>query len=238
MTTVSILDGELQQAAGDGKQVNVAAVFDLDRTISKKDTFLPFLSIALQERPYRVFHAMLLPFAVLAFGLGWRDNGWLKQFFLRAIAGGATKVQIRAWGDRLLGRLLSQGINTRALEQLDHHRRAGHRTILVSASYDFYVHRLADEMGFDAVLCTEAAWTSEARLSGTGPSGNCYGPVKVKRLREWFAADRKSWRVVAYSDDCSDLPLLQWADDAVVVNPGRRARQMARSRKFEVRYWS
>jgi HAD superfamily hydrolase (TIGR01490 family) len=235
---VSELDKDLNEPVGDGSQVKVAAIFDLDRTMTRKDTFIPFLFIALQARPYRVFHAVLLPLAFLVFKLGLRDNGWLKQVFLRAIAGGATQSQISAWSDRLLGNLMYQGINTQALEQLDHHRQSGHQTILVSASYDFYVRQLAAEMGFDTVICTEAAWTSDARLSGTSPSGNCYGPVKLQRLREGFLADRKLWRVVVYSDHCSDLPLLEWADEAVVVNPGRKARQMARSRNFEVRHWS
>jgi HAD superfamily hydrolase (TIGR01490 family) len=231
------LDKELNEPISDVSQVKVAAIFDLDRTMTRKDTFIPFLLIALRGRPFRIFHTLFLPFAFLVFKLGWRDNGWLKQVFLRAIAGGATQLQIRTWSDRLLGNLMNMGINTQALEQLDHHRRSGHLTILVSASYDFYVHQLADSMGFDAVICTEAAWTSDSRLSGTNPSGNCYGPVKLQRVRERFPVDRKLWRVVAYSDHCSDLPLLEWADEAVVVNPGRKARQMARSRNFEVRLW-
>jgi len=231
------VDRTLNQVADGETQLKVAAVFDLDRTVTRKDTFLPFLFIALRERPYRVFHSVLLPFAFLVYRIGLRDNGWLKQAFLRAIAGGATKLQVTEWSDRLLGNLMRKGINTQALGQLDHHRRSGHRTILISASYDFYVDRLADVLGFDAVICTEAAWTRDERLSGTRPTGNCYGPVKLQRLRELFPADRKAWRVVAYSDHCSDLPLLEWADEAVVVNPGRKARHMARSRNFEVRHW-
>ncbi|MFC1719775.1 HAD family hydrolase [Pseudomonadota bacterium] len=234
---MSRVDRALQEPAGDGPQVKVAAIFDLDRTITTKDTFIPFLLMALRGRPYRVFHAVHLPFAFFVFRRGWRDNGWLKQVFLRAIAGGATRRQIRTWSDRLLSKLMDNGINSQALEQLDYHRRSGHRTILISASYDFYVRPLADAMGFDDVICTEAAWTSDSRLSGTSSSGNCYGPVKLRRLQERLPVDRKFWRVVAYADHCSDLPLLQWADQAVVVNPGPAARQMARSRNFEVRHW-
>lgn len=232
------VDKESIEPVSDGSQVNVAAIFDLDRTITKKDTFIPFLLIALRTRPYRIFHALLLPFTFLVFKLGLRDNGWLKQVFLRAIAGGATWLQVRTWSDRLLGKLVFEGLNTQALEQLHRHRQAGHQTILVSASYDFYVRQLADVLGFDGVICTGAAWTIDSRLLGTNSSGNCYGPVKLQRLLESFPVDRNHWRIVAYSDHCSDLPLLEWADEAFVVNPGRKARQMARSRNFEVRHWN
>lgn len=232
------MDKKLNKPVAGGPQVKIAAIFDLDRTITKKDTFLPFLAIALKKRPYRIFHALFLPFAAMFFSFGLRNNGWLKQVFLQAIAGGASKLQIKTWSDQLVKDLLNRGVNLEAIEQLNQHRQSGHLTILISASFDFYVRQLADSMSFDKVICTEATWTNDSRLASTGLAVNCYGPVKLQRMREYFLDDRKLWQVVAYSDHCSDLPLLEWADKAVVVNPGWSAKKMANHRNFEVRHWS
>lgn len=231
------MDKELNDKPGDKPPVKVAAIFDLDRTITRNDTFIPFLLIALKGRPYRIFHALILPFSVLLYVLGLRDNGWLKRVFLEAIAGGASRAQIKTWSARLIGNLQSRGFNVQALEQLDHHRQCGHLTVLISASFDFYVRPLGDDLEMDTVICTEAVWTEASRLSGSANTENCYGPVKLRRIRDCFPGDRNHWRTVVYSDHCSDLPLLKWADQAVVVNPGRKAEKMAQSRKFEVRYW-
>jgi HAD superfamily hydrolase (TIGR01490 family) len=221
-----------------GENQRTVAVFDLDRTLSRKDTYLPFLFLALKARPHRVFNALLLPFAVLSFHLGVRDNAWLKSVFLKAIAGGATRSQVDVWSEKLVARLQRKGLRTRALEQLDYHRAAGHRTILVTASFDFYVRRLAEQLKFDHAICSDAAWTDTGLLTGAFVSENCYGNFKLKQLKNYLPGKRKHWQIIAFSDHHSDLPLLEWADYGVAINPTRQLRAIALQKNFEIRNWS
>ena len=216
----------------------IAAVFDLDRTISKRDTYLLFLLLALKGRPGRVFNALLLPFAVLIFHLGMRDNAWLKSVFLKAIAGNASRSQIDRWSKELVTRLHKNGFRLRAMEQLDHHREAGHQTVLATASFDFYVYRLAELMQFDHVICTGAAWTDTGLLSGGYVSENCYGAFKLENVKKYFSGQRSHWHIIAYSDHHSDLPLLEWADSGIAVNPTRQLHKIAVQKNLEIQNWN
>jgi phosphoserine phosphatase len=56
---------------------------------------------------------------------------------------------------------------------------------------------------------------------------------KVERLHTWLAASGQTWaefETWAYSDSINDLPLLQAATHAVVVNPDARLAAVASAR--------
>jgi phosphatidylglycerophosphatase C len=216
----------------------IVAVFDLDRTLSKKDTYLAFLFLALKARPHRFFYTLHLPFSVLVFYLGIRDNAWLKSVFLKAIAGNATRSQVAAWSSELVDRLQKNGLRKRALEQLEYHREAGHRTVLLTASFDFYVHRLAERLNFDHVICSDAAWTNSGLLAGGFVSENCHGAVKLNKLKNYLTGKRRDWHIIAFSDHHSDLPLLEWADYSVAVNPTRPLREIALQKNIKIQNWN
>jgi HAD superfamily hydrolase (TIGR01490 family) len=218
-----------------GRQV--AAIFDLDRTLTRRDTYLAFLFSTLQRRPTRFISSMRLPIAVLAHWAHVRDNTWLKERFLAAILGGATSEQIDSWSDAFVARVLHSGLRNQARKVIESHRQVGHRLIMATASFDFYVEKLAEQLGFDAVISTRPVWDSQGRISGKLESANCYGAAKVERLIAHFGAARADWHIVAYTDDYSDLPMLEWADYAVTVNPTARLRAIARDRQYEIQDW-
>ena len=219
---------------GNGK---IAAVFDLDHTLTKRDTYLAFLLLALTKRPVRLFFSLGLPFAVVAYWLKFRNNSWLKERFLSAILGGATRAQIDQWADEFVNRLLHSGLRARARQILEAHQAAGQQIVLVTASFDFYVEKLADHLGFNVVISTESAWSTAGRLEGRLKSGNCYGKTKVERLNGYFGEPRSDWRIIAYSDDHRDLPMLEWADYAVAVNPTEQLRAIALAHNFKIQDW-
>ena len=72
-------------------------IFDLDGTLTKSDTYLPYLIGFLKRNPQRWFKALTLPLAVILFYLKLRDNQWLKTIFLTVILGGETKENILVW---------------------------------------------------------------------------------------------------------------------------------------------
>lgn len=216
---------------------HVAAIFDLDRTITKYDTYLAFLLGYLQRHPARLMRAVLLPFSVVIYWLDIRDNTWLKKTFLSAIIGGATHEQVDHWVKIFLSKLLENGIRPGALEAIQRHRNAGHHLILVTASFDFYVKKLGKAMGFDSIICTQSVWDENGRLKGELKEGNCYGPIKLERLKAYFSANRELWKIFAYSDHHSDLPILEWADKAIAVNPTQQLSELAEKHRYLVQDW-
>ena len=215
---------------------SMVAVFDLDGTITDCDTYLKFLGLCLIRRPRRVIRALHLPFAVLLHKIGIYDNAWLKTRFLKAIAGGYSAVALRELTDTLVADIVENHVRAAALDAIDGHRQAGHRLVLATASFDFYVRVLADKLGFDEVVCTHALRGSDDVLEGEIDGENCYGPAKVAAVMKALP-DRQGVSLTAYTDHHSDWGLLMESDVGVAISPTPELRQLAAQRDLEVRMW-
>jgi len=214
----------------------VVAIFDLDGTITRSDTFVRFLLACLARSPARILPCCWLPLAIVMFYLRMRSNTWLKVTFLRAIAGRSHRTDVDAIARGLVPKLMRRAVRAKAVATIDAHRKRGHRLVLATASLDVYVGHLAGALGFDSVVCTRVAWDDQDRLTGELDGGNCYGEQKrlaVARL----LGDRSGLRLISYSDNGSDMPLLEWSDSAVVVNASSSLQRQARARGFDIRVW-
>jgi HAD superfamily hydrolase (TIGR01490 family) len=188
---------------------------------------------------------MVLPVVLAAFRLGRLDRTQLKRHFLKAVLGGATRAQIDTWSDRFVQQVLDHDVKPMAKTRIRHYREAGHRLVLASASFDFYVEQLGVRLGFDHVVSTRAAWTPANTLSGDLDGPNLKGQAKVaavlKLLAEHYAftpnSHERATKLTVYSDHHSDLPLMKIADTAVAVNPTRELAQVARRYHLAIEIW-
>lgn len=215
----------------------IVAAFDLDGTLTRYDTYLRYLLGFLLRNPGRIGRTGRLPLDVIAYKIGARDNTWLKKRFLAAILAGMTDGDLHAWTQRFIDRLIAHGLRWRAIEKLRQHQLAGDRTILLSASPDIYVREIADRLGFSECVCTIAERDQAGRVTGNLTGANCYGLEKQRRMESLLGIGRAGVHVIAYGDHRSDLPLLRWADDGIVVNPSRALGRMARQFQLETVHW-
>lgn len=213
------------------------AAFDLDGTITRSDTYVPFLAGLLARRPLRVLRALHLPAAAAFHLAGLRDNAWLKSVFLGAVLGGLSRGEIAPLVETFVASTVARDLRPGAREEIMRCRQAGHHLVLASASLDIYVEHLAAALGFDTVICTRAALDAAGRISGALDGGNCYGDEKQRRLAAWLADDPRRRIVAAYSDHHTDLPMLALAERAVAVNPTPRLRQQAAASRIAVVDW-
>ena len=216
----------------------VAAVFDLDKTVTKRATYIPFLLSVACRKPLTLLYAVPIVFAALAYKLGLISRGRVKEIMLRAVLGQATRAEVAAYAEAFVAACIGRGLRPGARRAIAEHRSRGHNLILATASFDFYVERLGRQLGFDEVIATRSAWDEGGRLLGRIDGENCYGAEKLRRLEEALPDLRTSHRVVAYSDSHVDLPLLQWAETGVAVNPSPRLRRLARSGGLDVVDWN
>lgn len=214
----------------------VVAVFDLDGTVSRCDTYVRFLLHVLRRRPRRWLRALWLPLALAVPKLGWRDNTWLKRTFLGSIAGGLVRHELDGLIIPFVDHLMQGHIRPGALAALLKHRSAGHRLVLATASLDFYAVPLAARLGMDDVVCTGSVWLNE-RLTDTLAPANCYAEEKLARLVSLLSRSDERVHVHAYSDHYSDRALLDWADTAIGVNPDARLRAHCRRMGYPVVDW-
>ena len=208
------------------------AVFDLDGTITRRDTLAPFLWGFLWRRPWR-WPRLPLVLPAAARYLMDRDRGALKGAVLHAALGGATRSSIEQWAERFVVTLLHQGLYAEALGVIAMHRQRGDRLLLMSASTDLYVPRIARVLGFDEVICSEVRWRADGRLDGRLATANCRGEEKRRCLAAVIARDAPG-RICAYGDSRADLAHMQLVQEAYLVN---RSAHLAGRHGAQVLHW-
>jgi phosphatidylglycerophosphatase C len=212
------------------------ALFDLDGTLTWRDTLMPFLGGYLIRHPWRLFSLWRLLPALAGYALH-RDRGQLKSQAIRMVMGGADRASVDAWADAFVGRLQARHLfRPAALAALAAHRAAGDRLVLMSASPDLYVPRIGTLLGFERTLCTEISWREEL-LDGSLKTPNLRGEEKLRCLIR-LRAQYPGLPFVAYGNSASDLAHMKQADRALLVNGNAAARRAAAGAGIPIGEWT
>jgi HAD superfamily hydrolase (TIGR01490 family) len=210
------------------------AVFDLDGTVTRRDTFVPYLRGWLRRNPaHRRRWATLV--SVIRYLLTGGDRGRLKSDLLRAAMGGAAQTEVDDWSDAFVRGLDDASLCPGALAAIALHRAAGDRLVLLSASVDLYVPRIGLRLGFDESICTGVAWR-DGRLDGSLTTPNRRG-VEKRRCIETLRRRFPGAEIAAYGNSGSDLAHLAAVDLPVLVNGGWRTARAARRQGMRVEDW-
>lgn len=191
------------------------AAFDLDGTLTRRDTLLPFLRQACGGS--RTSRALLAKSLVLARSLrGGASRDAAKAAVLAHLLRGEDRARLEEAAEAFADAVVGAHLRPLVRERVDWHRRAGHELVVVSASPELYVAPLGRRLGFDAVLGTRLEVGPDGRLTGRIDGCNCRGQEKVERLRAWIGS-RPAF-LYAYGDSAGDRELLATADVAVRVS--------------------
>ena len=202
----------------------VIAAFDFDGTLTQRDTLMPFLRRGLGWP--RFLGALLLCAPWLAaFALRLIPNHVAKQKLLLATLKNRTLAEMDDWTSRWLAHDFPGQLQSWTMARLAEHQQAGHCCVMVSASPDIYLKRVAKQLGFDALLCTDMA-VVDGRLTGLMQTPNCHGEQKVVRLKAWmierfgerFGSPTEAVIQYAYGDTAGDKPMLRLAAQAFYRN--------------------
>lgn len=120
-----------------------------------------------------------------------------------------------------------------ALARLQEHEAAGDATVLLSGTPAFLAAALGLALGVSQVRGSEIR-IEDGMLRGHFFNRHLFGEEKLRIAEDLCRELGGDVRVVSYADSFSDLPLLEWSDGAVVVNPDRRLGEEARKRGWEV----
>lgn len=192
------------------------AVFDLDGTITRHDTLLPFVLHCLWRAPWRLPRLLLLPPLAVGY-LVHRDRGRFKGALLRGTIGGLSRAWLEARAATFVPRLLRRGLYAEALRAIDEHRARGDRLVLMSASVDLYVPQIGAALGFAQTICSRVRWNADGTLDGRLATANCHGEEKRRCLQALIARESPR-RLYAYGNSGSDLPHLRLASHGYLVN--------------------
>lgn len=140
-------------------------------------------------------------------------------------------VQLHA---RFMAEVVSDMILPKAEALLARHRAAGDRLVVITSTSRFVVEPICARLGVDDLIATEPEQVG-GRYTGNVQGVPCYRDGKVVRLREWLATTGVDANgSYFYSDSSNDLPLLEWVDNPIAVDPDPHLAAVARAAGWPV----
>jgi HAD superfamily hydrolase (TIGR01490 family) len=218
------------------------AIYDLDRTITRRATYTPFLvHCALRRQQWRLLFLPIVVAAMAAYALGLFDRGRLKEICQALLIGRHIHAaELKPLADSFAEATLASNVRPGARLAIERDRQQGRRLVLATASYRLYADAIAERLGFDDVIATGSVIGLDERVHAKIHDENCYGPVKLRMIAEWVEKSGLAGthgHVRFYSDHASDAPTFEWSDEPVAVNPHGRLERLAKRRGWAVEDW-
>ncbi len=218
------------------------AIYDMDRTVTKRATYTPFLiHCAFRRSPWRLLSLPLVLGAMLAYLSRLIDRARLKEITHHLLIGRTIHARdLQPLVESFAQEQVRRNVRPGALAAIARDRAEGRRIVLATASYRLYADAIAERLGFDYVIGTGSVTGLDDRVHAKIAGENCYGPAKLRMIRDWVdKSDLMSPRghVRFYSDHVSDQPAFEWSDEPVAVNPHRKLRRLAEQRGWKIERW-
>ena len=111
-------------------------------------------------------------------------------------------------------------------------KHASDKCLITSGTLSFLVKEISNEFGIDDYFGTEAE-VKEGSYTGKVFGHPNFSEEKVRRIKDWIGS--KSFELIyAYSDSIHDLPLLEFSDCPIAVNPDDRLLEIAQSNGWNI----
>jgi HAD superfamily hydrolase (TIGR01490 family) len=222
--------------------VSELAIYDMDRTVTRRPTYTPFLlHCAIHGAPWRLIFLPLVLFSMLAYVARLIDRGELKEINHHLLLGGKVHPRdLKPLVESFADKQVASNIRPGARMAIARDKTEGRRVVLATASYRLYADAIAERLGFDDVIGTGSIIGLDERVHAKIAGENCYGPAKMRMIAEWvhkLGLKGTHGHVRFYSDHVSDQPVFEWADEPVAVNPHGKLRRLAEERGWAVEDW-
>lgn len=184
------------------------------------------------KRVFQVFSWLGLLFYLLRLC----NSDYLKRLFLLPVSyvseGDRESLAKQFVGEEVVPRFYAE-----IIEKLRGHLRQGCRVVIISASPIFYLKYLKDHLPELIIIGTDIIFPSKGffRLPVIDSKwGNMKGETKVRFIRENLLDQNEGKGCIAYSDSHHDIPLLNYVQWPVAVQPNGKLARLAEQRGWSI----
>jgi len=214
------------------------AVFDLDGTVLATNIVQQYFAVVRATRPRRTWPAEIG--GLLAAVPGYlradqRDRSELIRLVNRRYKGYRAE-ELRALMTGEAGRRIRASVRPEALETIERHRAAGHRTVLVSGALDVLVEPLADL--FDEVVATHMDEDESGVMTGYLATPPLVDEARANWLRKYadlHGADLST--SYGYGDSHADAAWLALVGTPAAVSPDLGLYAVAKKKRWQILEW-
>ncbi len=191
------------------------AIFDIDKTIIRKDSMLLFVWYGIKKRPLTLLNLIKIGMSTVLYKLQLMKVEKVKASYYYAISF-LEEADLEDFYDSVL----VQNIYREALKELKEKKENGYHVLLVSASPHAYVKYFKKLPYVDEVIGTNLI-RQHGRYTHIIDGNNCKGKEKSVRINQYlkdvgFHIDYE--HSCAYSDSLSDLPVFQLVKNRYLIN--------------------
>ena len=201
------------------------AIFDLDKTITERDTFIPFIFFMLhkQRRYFRPLFMCL--FWGILYILKVKSRKDTKEKFIQICVRDISNIE--AWSKDFAKFFLKKYLRNDAKKTIENHRALGHSLMLASASPSLYVDQFALELDIELVVSADCKIELIDKKPHIFLLEDLIGESKFFKIRKYHKIlNKKLW---AYTDSVNDIFLLQESDFAFAVNPPKSFKKLIKN---------
>jgi HAD superfamily hydrolase (TIGR01490 family) len=217
---------------------DVLAVFDLQRTVATGSLVEHYLWLELARRPIR-WPVSVANMVLKSPHYWWterQDRADFIRTFMRRYAG-CTEEELRKIVAESVTPSLQRSLLIPAINQVEAHRAAGHRTILITGQIDIFVEPLGAL--FDEVISGAMDIDDDGRWSGHLAANPVVGEARAGWLRSYADATGMDLTAsYAYGDSYADRPWLDEVGFPHAVNPDLQLYRYAQKRRWPTRTWT
>jgi len=199
----------------------VVAAFDLDGTLTEGGSVFKWLNhVAGRKNTLSATMRQAPRLAVAALRSGTTADDAKEELFVSVLRG-KPSAEIERLSLAFAESHVASKLRTDTKARLDWHVAMGHRVVLVSASPELYVARVATLLGAHGAVATRLAVGPNDELTGRYEGRNCRGSEKFSRVTSWMRSEgllgssEQAPVLWAYGNSRGDLRLLRAADHGV-----------------------
>ncbi len=185
------------------------AIFDLDGTVTKKDTLLEFIRFVHGSSKLRRGLVLLSP-AVIISSIGLITSQSLKEIFLSYFFKGMLQTELVDLGDSFGEKVLPAICRSNAIKKIRWHKEQGHSVVILTASCDLWLKKWSQHL--QVMLVSSEMEFNDNRATGKLKGNNCKGKEKAIRLKQAFNLLDYSY-IYAYGNSKSDRHYYELANE-------------------------
>ena len=195
------------------------AIFDVDYTITRKETLMQLFSYCIEEDKRNIKYLPRALYSGLMYAVGIYDEKRVKESFLKFIDGYEEK-QLGELVKRFYKNRLSKILYDDSIKMMKKLKREGYDVYLISASPEFYLFELYALEEVDKIIGTKFEFNN-GKFNRKIDGANCKGEEKVRRLKEVLKEENIEVdfeNSYMFSDSLSDKPLLDLVGHPYLIN--------------------
>ena len=217
------------------------ALFDFCETIVKfqtADAFVHFVRNQSKDRRMNFvnkIHSFLVKFRIFTVLENIFPKSSLNKRLILSQLRGFSKSDLRDYAKLYYHNKIKQAFIKSILHELINKKDEGYKVIVVSGGYDIYLKYFVEEFKLDGLISTKIKFNKSDICTGEINGIDCLWSNKVKLLEIYFSGSKLDFcDSVAYTDSITDVPMLNWVQNGIVVSNNNIKNWM---KKYEIILW-